>query len=85
MNDKLKKFKWYYGFTVTGAVLLIIFSFSPLSIPHHVHRPELAGLPYSLWVGILTTIGLVVLTYIATRVHPGSIEEKLRRKENGND
>jgi hypothetical protein len=81
MKEKLKKYKWYYGITVTAAIMIVAVSFSPLVIPHHTFKPELAGLPYSLWMGILTTISLVFLTYISTRVHPGSKEEILRRKE----
>lgn len=80
MEKKLKKYKWYYGITVGLAVLTVIFSFSPLTIPHGQYHPEIAGIPYSLWMGILTTIVLVALTYVATRVHPGSAEEKLRKK-----
>jgi len=30
----------------------------------------LLGLPYTLWAGILISIGLVVFTFIATKVYP---------------
>jgi len=33
-------------------------------------------MPYSLWVGILTTMGFVLLTFIGTIVHPGKKEEE---------
>jgi drug/metabolite transporter (DMT)-like permease len=85
MEKKLKKYRRYYGVTVILAFITVIISFSPLTIPHGKYQPELAGLPYSLWMGIITTVVLVALTYIATRVHPGSMKEKLTRKEPRDD
>jgi uncharacterized membrane protein len=51
------------------ALILIILTFTPLVIPAGTYRPMLLGLPYSLWLGILISIGLVALTFIATRIH----------------
>jgi uncharacterized membrane protein (DUF485 family) len=53
------------------AILLTIVTFTPLVIPQGTYQPEWLGMPYSLWMSILVTIGYVVLTFIGTRVHPG--------------
>ena len=56
-------------FLICGAVLvLVIITFTPLVIPYGIYKPELVGLPYSLWIGILISIVLVVLTFISTRI-----------------
>ena len=56
-------------FLICGAVLvLVIITFTPLVIPYGIYKPELLGLPYSLWIGILISIVLVVLTFISTRI-----------------
>jgi len=34
--------------------------------------PDLFGVPYTLWVGILICIALVVLTIIGALVHPSN-------------
>jgi uncharacterized membrane protein len=57
------------------AVILVILTFTPLVIPYGVHTPALWGLPYSLWTAILISIAWVILTLIATRVHPGRESE----------
>jgi len=54
---------------------LVVTTFTPLVIPYGIYKPLLLGLPYSLWISILISIGLVVLTFIATRVHPGRKSE----------
>lgn len=66
--------------TILLALLVVVISFTPLVIPRNVFQPQLFGLPYSLWMGILVTVILVFLTWVATRVHPGAKEQ--RKKEN---
>ena len=61
---------------IVCAVLLTIFTFSPLVVPQGVFKPELFGMPYTLWTSILVTIMYVVLTFIGTRVHPGKDTDK---------
>ena len=56
---------------VALVVLVSALTFTPLVIPAGVYRPELFGLPYTLWTSILVTVLLVLLTYVGTRVHPG--------------
>lgn len=55
-------------------ILLIILAYTPLMIPGGVYKPMILGLPYSLWTSFLITVALVVLTYIGSKVHPGSDE-----------
>lgn len=56
------------------AILVTLLSFSPIALPPGEIGPKLGPLPYVLWVGILNTIVLVVLTFIGFRVHPGHKE-----------
>ncbi|MFT4565567.1 MAG: hypothetical protein ACI9FN_000520 [Saprospiraceae bacterium] len=51
--------------------ILIILTFTSLITPSGVHKPELLGMPYTLWVGIIEALILVGITWIGTRVHPG--------------
>jgi hypothetical protein len=69
-----KRTRW--RICVLLVILLMILTFTPLVIPQGVYRPRLFGLPYSLWLSGIITILLVVLTYLGSRVHPGSDEEE---------
>jgi len=65
----------YWITCCSAAIILVIITFTPLVIPYGIYRPTLWGLPYSLWTGILISAGLVMLTFIAGRVHPGRESE----------
>ncbi|MCK0148039.1 hypothetical protein MWU78_20500 [Arenibacter sp. F26102] len=56
-----------------SAAAIIVFGLSPLALPKNTFDPKLFGMPYVLWVNILLSIGLVLLTVLGTFVHPGSI------------
>jgi multidrug efflux pump subunit AcrB len=56
--------------TWMAAALLSLAAFTPLVIPAGTYEPMIAGVPYTLWVGILVTVALVFLTYAATRLYP---------------
>ena len=73
---KPDKARIYWRLCCTAAILLVALSFTPLVIRPGVFTPKLFGIPYTLWAGILIAIGLVVLTFIAVRVHPGKSKEK---------
>jgi len=60
-------------------LILTIISFTPVIIPQGQFKPELYGIPYSLWISFLITLALVILTYIGMRMHPGSKEEETKR------
>lgn len=70
------------AFTVFMALVIVVISFTPLVIPAHTYRPQLFGLPYSLWMGILVTVALVFLTWVATRIHPGAKAHRKNEKDN---
>ena len=57
------------------AIVLMVLAFSPVFIPQGKIDPKLMGMPYTLWSGILLCIVMVILTYVATLVHPGRREE----------
>ncbi len=71
---KLKKLAW--RICCTAAILLTALAFTPLVIPAGRSTPMLAGIPFTLWSGILISIALVVITFLATRVHPGTWEDQ---------
>lgn len=58
-----------WKFTRLGVVLLSILIFTPLVIPENVYKPEVAGLPYTLWTGILAYLGFVVLILTGIYAH----------------
>lgn len=63
------KQKLYWRITATIAVILILITFTPLVIAPGKVEPKLLSMPYTLWVSILITIVLVVLTYIGGKIH----------------
>lgn len=67
---KARKLIWYI--CCATVLILSILAFSPLVIPQGVSKPEFLGMPYTLWMGMLVSILLVVMTFIGTKVHPGT-------------
>ncbi len=61
---------------IACAVLLFLFSFSPIVLSPGDPSPALLGIPRTLWLGLLTYIALVAVTYIGTRVHPDETENE---------
>ncbi|UZR98740.1 hypothetical protein [Chondrinema litorale] len=47
-------------------------TFTTVVIPPGTFVPSILGMPYTLWLGIVVSIILVLLTYFATRFHPDS-------------
>jgi len=74
MKDKKRK---YWRILSATAIVLCLLIFTPLVIPKNVYKPELFGIPYSLWTSYLITIALVVLTYLGTKVHRSADEEEV--------
>jgi hypothetical protein len=54
-----------FGICGLLALFCIVIVFTPLLTPYYQISPQLFGMPYSLWTGILATIFLVALTYLA--------------------
>ena len=72
----MKKQKRIWLICQLGAVVLSILTFTPLVIPYKQHLPELFGLPYTLWVGMLISICFIVLILLGVRAHPVAIKKK---------
>ena len=75
MKDRNRK---YWRILRTIAIILCLLVFTPLVIPAGVHKPELFGVPYSLWTSFLITVTLVFLTYLGTKVHRSNDEEEVK-------
>ena len=71
---KLKKRIW----TIVRIVLIVIsiLVFTPLVIPKGVYEPELFGLPYTLWVGIVVYLSFLSLILIGISVHSKIFKEE---------
>ncbi len=63
-----RKATWYA--CTAGVILLCALCFTPLVIPAGESQPTLLGLPRSLWLGLLIYSVIVLLTFVALRVHP---------------
>ncbi|MDH5397165.1 MAG: hypothetical protein OEX02_03415 [Cyclobacteriaceae bacterium] len=68
----MNKKRIFWRLCVAAAIIVCGLSFTPLAIPAGQHQPWLFGMPYSLWMGILLTILMVVLTWLGSKVHPGT-------------
>jgi hypothetical protein len=64
------KRRLYWRLCYGGVIVLSVLTFTPLVIPSGTYHPMVLGVPYTLWVGILITGALVLLTYGATQFYP---------------
>ena len=71
----MKYNKRLWRICVTAVILVIAVTFSPFIIAPGKINPSVLGMPFTLWTSILTTIALVVLTYLGGRVSPNDEEE----------
>lgn len=76
MKDKKRK---YWRILRTLAIILCLLVFTPFVIPKGIFKPELFGVPFSLWTSFLITIALVFLTYLGTKVHRGAEEDEVEQ------
>jgi hypothetical protein len=51
-----------------AAVLLVLITFSPLVLNPGRTNPRVLSLPFTLWSGMLTTLLLVLLAYLSSRI-----------------
>ena len=72
----MKKSKKIWTLCGILVIVLMVLGYTPLMIPDGVYKPMIMGIPYSLWTSFLVTVILVTLTYIGSKVHPGSDEEE---------
>jgi polyferredoxin len=77
-NNKTRLMKYnkrLWKIYVAAVIFIIAVTFSPVIIAPGKISPSLGGLPFTLWASMLTTIALVVLTYLGSRVSPNDEEE----------
>jgi len=48
------------------ALLTFILTFTPIVLPENEAHPDLAGIPYTMWVGFLVSVLFVVLAYVVS-------------------
>lgn len=70
---KVEKRLWHI--TIIIAVVLVVATFTPLVTPAGKHTPGFLGLPYTIWTGIIISLGLVILTLVAAVLHGDSKED----------
>ncbi len=75
MNEDKKRKYWRILRVIV--IVLCLLTFTPLVIPEGIYKPELFGVPYSLWTSFLITVTLVFLTYLGTKAHRGVDEEEV--------
>lgn len=71
----MKYNKLLWRICVAAVILIVAVTFSPLIIAPGKISPALFGMPFTLWTSIITTVLLVVLTYLGGRVSPNDEEE----------
>ena len=57
-------------------IVISILVFTPLVIPKGVYAPELYGMPYTLWVGMVTYFSFLILILIGVSVHSKIFKEE---------
>ena len=72
--------KQLWNIARSGVIILSILIFTPLVIPKNDFQPELFGMPYTLWVGILAYFGYVGLIFIGIYAH-----SRVNREEKDHD
>ncbi len=56
-------------------VIVSLLAFSPLVIPANTFMPEMYGIPYTLWVGFLVSVCLLVIIILGTLFMPSDGDE----------
>jgi hypothetical protein len=64
----MKKEKYIWILCVAAVITIVLITYTPLIIPAGQSEPFFMSLPYTLWITILLTIVLVVLTYLGGKV-----------------
>ncbi len=72
----MKRNKIIWKLCIIAVLLIVLFAYTPLVIGTGKIEPVLIGFPYSLWLSVLLTIFLVVLTFIGSIVIPDEEEDK---------
>lgn len=67
--------KRIWRLTLFAMFILSVLIFTPVVIPKNRFTPELFGLPYTLWMGLVVYIAFVLLILIGISVHSKIFEE----------
>jgi hypothetical protein len=59
-----------------SAAIIVVIGFTSLALPENEHHPKFLGIPYALWVSMLLSVLLVLLTVLGTLVHPGNAKSE---------
>lgn len=60
-----------WRFCCVAVLVMAVLTFTPLVTPAGKSAPYLMGVPFTMWMGFLWTVIILILTFIGTRVHPG--------------
>lgn len=63
-----------WTFCRIAVLIMTVLVFTPLVTPAGKSAPFFMGMPYALWVGIVVTLILLLLTIVGSLVHPGREE-----------
>ena len=72
----MKNSKRIWKIVRIAVIIISVLVFTPLVIPKGVYTPELFGLPYTLWVGIVVYISFISLIIIGVSVHSKIFKEE---------
>lgn len=73
-HKKISRLIW--RLSVAAVFILIVLTLSPLVTAAGKTEPFFMGMPFTLWLSILLTILLVVLTYVGGIVMPNDKEDE---------
>jgi len=72
----MKNLKRIWTIVRIALIVLSILVFTPLVIPKGVYTPELFGMPYTLWVGMVIYFSFLILILIGVFVHSKIFKEE---------
>lgn len=52
------------------AIFISFLAYTPLVIPQNIIKPFFLGMPYTLWIGIIISITLIILTILGAIFAP---------------
>ncbi len=70
-----QKNELYWKVCIACVLVIVVLGYTPLMLPEGKYQPMILGIPFTLAIGFLATVLLVVLTYIGAKVHPGSDDQ----------
>jgi len=68
--------KWRWRIYIILVLMLVGVTFSPIVSSAGKITPKLLGIPFALWTSFIITCIIVLLTYLASKVHPLHAQEE---------